>query len=346
MSKPTVTTVVPVYNGATTLARCLASLRHQSSALREILVLDDGSMDDSPRLIEEAASHDPRVTMIRHSRNMGIARTLNEGIALATGDVVLVLHQDCELLAPDWVDRGLAALRDRPHTCLAGRPSYPFEELNKVELAFGMLRDSFYAPPHAEEVLGFSEFKCDLLPAEALAVARFDESFRAAGEDHVLSVLLSQAGFTLVRRSDLPYAQRFGNASTVRAQLRKEIAYGQAMGGILMRTGLDLPRNSAGSVSTARKLASRMATLVFAAGAVAMVLLALLGGNPYLVLLPIPLLLPRVGLILTRGRAAIARARHRAAATALALAMLPVNDILYAGAVVVGAVRYAALRRV
>lgn len=342
----TVTAVVPAYNGARTIERCLDSLSSQSSALVEVLVIDDASVDATPAILETCGKRDPRFVTIRHSANLGIARTLNEGIALARGDAVLILHQDCELLGPDWVDRARALANNRPHTCLVGWPEYPFQELNAVELAFGVLRDTFYTPPTDEEGLGFSEYKCDLLPKDALRVARFDERFRSSGEDQVLSIALADAGFLILRTRDLAYVQRFGNASTLRSQLRKEIAYGRTEGGALLQTGFRIATVSARSKTSARRLMSRTASVLFASGILAILLLELLTGNPWLLFPLIPVLFLRVWIVLSRGR--FLRARLDLPRTSLLLAVLlsPLADLVYSSSLVAGLISYATSRRV
>lgn len=339
----TVSAVVPVYNGAAVLERCLASLAAQSPSLKEIFVIDDGSSDASWSIVERFARSEPRLIVQRHRENAGISRTLNEAIARATGDAVLILHQDCELLGTDWIDRGLAALRERPGACLSGRPTFPFEEFSAVETAFGILRDTFYAADQAEEPLGFSEFKCDLLPRSLLLRERFDERFRASGEDQVFSSRIRLEGYRIVRLRDLPYLQRFGNLSSVSNQLSKEIAYGRSEAGVLLRTSLHVAAVSSQSDTSSRRLANRASALLVPLSFFLAVAVLLLTRTAYLGLLPLALLLPRAALVAGRSRELPARGRRRAAA--LAVAIMPLNDLLYTGALLVGVIGFAVLRR-
>jgi glycosyltransferase involved in cell wall biosynthesis len=222
--------VVPVFNGAETLGQTLGSLTAQGEDLKEIIVVDDGSADGSQSIAETFARRDARVMMVRHGENQVLARTLNDGIARASGEAVLIIQQDCELLNGDWVSRGLGLLRENQPCCVSANPAYPFREMTPVDIAFGLLRDHFTPMEGEKEQLGFSEFKCDLIPRAALGDAPFDTRFRISGEDQVLSEKLWGAGYPILRFRGLTYVQRSGGTSSLGSQLRKEWSMGRARG--------------------------------------------------------------------------------------------------------------------
>ena len=78
--------VVPAFNVSATLAETLTSLLAQTYASFEIIVVDDGSTDDTP-LIAARFARDRRVRVIRQA-NRGLAGARNTGIAAARGDVI------------------------------------------------------------------------------------------------------------------------------------------------------------------------------------------------------------------------------------------------------------------
>jgi glycosyltransferase involved in cell wall biosynthesis len=92
MTEPLVSVVIPVYNGAEYLRTALESALEQSYEPLEIIVVDDGSTDQSPQIID---SYEGRVLAFRQA-NCGVARARNVGIRAARGDWVAFLDQD------DW----------------------------------------------------------------------------------------------------------------------------------------------------------------------------------------------------------------------------------------------------
>ena len=80
---PKVSVVVASYNGARTLPACLNSLTHLNYPDYELILVDDGSIDDTARI----AAQFPTVRTI-HQKNMGLSAARNTGIAAATGDII------------------------------------------------------------------------------------------------------------------------------------------------------------------------------------------------------------------------------------------------------------------
>ncbi len=96
MDAPKVSIIVPVYNAAQTLERCVNSILEQEFRDFELLLVDDGSTDGSPAICDRFASADDRVRVL-HKRNEGVSVARNEAIAAARG----VYLQFCD--ADDWV---------------------------------------------------------------------------------------------------------------------------------------------------------------------------------------------------------------------------------------------------
>jgi cellulose synthase/poly-beta-1,6-N-acetylglucosamine synthase-like glycosyltransferase len=115
---PTVSLIIPAYNESAVIARTITSLRAQRYAALEILVVDDGSTDDTLAAAEGAARGDPRVRVV-HQANGGKARALNTGIAEATGTIVVVVDADT-LLEPDAIAHLVRPLSDARVGAVAG----------------------------------------------------------------------------------------------------------------------------------------------------------------------------------------------------------------------------------
>ncbi len=101
MRPPSLTVIIPIYNGARYLRDCLHSILQQEmagAAPLEIICVNDGSQDDSLSILQEFARDDERITIINQT-NAGAAAARNAGLALATGDYLLFFDGD-DLLAP------------------------------------------------------------------------------------------------------------------------------------------------------------------------------------------------------------------------------------------------------
>ena len=94
MSK--VSIIVPVYNGEKVLKRCVDSIINQDYRDLEIILVDDGSKDDSFRIISEYAKNDERIVPV-HKENGGVSSTRNLALDLATGDYIQFIDVD------DWL---------------------------------------------------------------------------------------------------------------------------------------------------------------------------------------------------------------------------------------------------
>lgn len=93
METCTFSVVVPVYNVAQYLKRCLSSLLEQDYQACEILLIDDGSTDDSGKICDQYKGYDQRI-VVYHKENGGLSSARNFGIDHATGDYVLFVDSD------------------------------------------------------------------------------------------------------------------------------------------------------------------------------------------------------------------------------------------------------------
>lgn len=100
MTNPLVSIIVPVYNAQKGLSRCLESICSQTYQELEIIVLNDGSTDDSLAICEQFRAKDPRIVVV-DKENEGVSRTRNAGLTLAQGDYIQFADSD-DALDPDY----------------------------------------------------------------------------------------------------------------------------------------------------------------------------------------------------------------------------------------------------
>lgn len=341
----TASAIVPVHNDAARLAGCLDSLKRQGPALVQIILIDDASQDGSLQVLESFAANEARAEVLHHEVNQGLARTLNEGIQRARGDAILIIQQDCELISDTYVDRGLVLLGARTHCTIAGCPRYPVAELNRAELAFGLLRNHF-VPALPEEELAFSEFKCDLVPRTAFSNRLFDPTFRVSGEDQDMSIRLRRDGYRILRFSHLAYVQRYGAASSVAQLLRREVVYGKGEAGVLLVSGHRIATESARSPSSKSRLQNRVLSVLFVVGVVGVAFLIAARAPPPLLLFPGALVIIRYADLLRRRGTADPSYEIGAGALLMMLGVSPIADFAYAAAMLGGFVSFFATRHV
>jgi hypothetical protein len=126
---PEVSVIMPVWNGAKYLREAVQSILNQSFADFEFLILDDGSTDETPRILDGFAKHDPRVRVI-HLTHEGIVKALNRGVAEAKSE--WIARMDCDDIAyPERLMKQMRVLKEAPeavlcHTAIQqiGEPQY------------------------------------------------------------------------------------------------------------------------------------------------------------------------------------------------------------------------------
>lgn len=96
-NKPAVSVVVPIYKVEKYLRECVQSILSQTLKNIEVILVDDGSPDGCPAIVDEFAKKDKRVIAI-HQKNAGYSTAVNKGIALAHGEYIGVIESD------DWIE--------------------------------------------------------------------------------------------------------------------------------------------------------------------------------------------------------------------------------------------------
>jgi GT2 family glycosyltransferase len=93
--KPSVSIIIPTYNGAHHLLRCLLSLHKESELGKEIIVYDDGSFDKTTELLSRFRN----IKSVKGERNVGFLRAVNSAAALVSSDSILLLNNDAVLIS-------------------------------------------------------------------------------------------------------------------------------------------------------------------------------------------------------------------------------------------------------
>jgi glycosyltransferase involved in cell wall biosynthesis len=219
-SLPKVSVVVASYNGGGTLPACLDSLTHLNYPDYEVILVDDGSTDDTVRI----ASHYPKVRTI-HQKNLGLSAARNAGIAVASGDIIAFTDSDCRA-DEDWLYYVVGDLL-KTDACAIGGHNFPPPEDNWVA---GCVAVAPGGPAHVM----LDDRNAEHIPGCNMAFWRwaldeiggFDPQFRAAGDDVDVCWRLLQRGRQIAfSHSGFVWHYR---RSTVATYIKQQHGYGLA----------------------------------------------------------------------------------------------------------------------
>jgi GT2 family glycosyltransferase len=219
-TSPRVSVVVCSYNGAATLEECLDSLTALEYPNYEVILVDDGSTDQTPQI----AAQFPAVRYLPQA-NLGLSAARNAGARAATGEIVAYTDSDC-VADPAWLQYLVQAMEDQGVDAIGG-PNVPPASDNWVAKCVAA---SPGGPSHvmfddnlAEHVPGCNmAFRRDKL----LALGGFDPQFRQAGDDVDICWRWWDAGLRIgYAPSALVWHHR---RSTVGAYVRQQKGYGRS----------------------------------------------------------------------------------------------------------------------
>ena len=218
---PRVSVVVASYNGERTLKACLDSLQQLDYPNYEVILVDDGSTDSTPKI---AMTH-PRTRYFRHEKNLGLSFARNTGIAAATGEIIAFTDSDCRA-DPDWLYYLAGGLLDSEFAGIGGPNLLPPEDsfvAAAVMVSPGGPAHVMLTDRQAEHIPG-----CNMAFYKwALAqVGGFDPIFHQAGDDVDICWRLQQAGLK-IGFSPAAFVWHY-RRSTVGEYLKQQRGYGEA----------------------------------------------------------------------------------------------------------------------
>lgn len=116
---PLITVLLPCYNAMPYLREALESIIHQTYTNLEILCINDGSTDETGKILEEYATDDKRITVIHNETNIKLIRSLNKGIAIANGEYIARMDSD-DISTPDRIEKELEFMLQNPEVDIVG----------------------------------------------------------------------------------------------------------------------------------------------------------------------------------------------------------------------------------
>lgn len=160
--------IIPVYNVEMYLRQCIESILKQSEKEIEIILVDDGSSDNSGKICDEYAEKYINIITV-HQKNMGVASARNKGMEICQGDWIFFMDSD-DTIADDLVNRCKQFLNDDFDICFVGHSEVISEEKRKPTVT----SDKVYIL----EKNDFNEFK----------LALFNRDFKGKYDYHALKM--------------------------------------------------------------------------------------------------------------------------------------------------------------
>lgn len=149
---PTVSIMMPFLNREATLSRAIQSVIAQTFQDWELIAVDDGSTDRSVDVVQ--AFKDPRIRIVSHERNLGVAMARNTAVKASTGEFIALLDSDDEWL-PNKLERQIGAMRADEKKRALCSCAFGFERDGAVEHWPRPWGDSWEKTLHFECTFGF-----------------------------------------------------------------------------------------------------------------------------------------------------------------------------------------------
>lgn len=122
MIKPLVTIIVPVYNVEKYLKECLNSIRNQTYSNIEVILVDDGSKDQSGTICDDYTKLDKRFVTI-HQNNRGVSSARNHGLEYAHGEWILFIDSD-DIIDQDFIEKYVESIDDEVDIIYGGYKAF------------------------------------------------------------------------------------------------------------------------------------------------------------------------------------------------------------------------------
>ena len=214
--EPLISVIVPVYNVEKYLARCLDSIINQTYKNLQIIVVDDGSTDNSSKLCDEYAKKDKRIE-VYHKENGGVSSARNIGIKNAKGEAVGFIDSD-DYVEPQYIEALVKSMLDNDSDIslcgfkkIYGKQS---DDIIRFEDGTCFDKETFVKKiMNVENAFGTCHTK--LIKKEAISKTRFDESL-TVGEDALFMAAISSRINKASYVGQALYNYQINNSSVVR----------------------------------------------------------------------------------------------------------------------------------
>lgn len=125
-----VSVILPIYNASTYLKECIDSLINQTYSNIEIIAINDGSTDESVKIIEQYMKKDNRIKLYNNEKNMKLIYTLNKGLSLSSGDYIARMDSD-DICRLNRIEKQVEFMEKNKDIQLCGSKIKAFGDIDK-----------------------------------------------------------------------------------------------------------------------------------------------------------------------------------------------------------------------
>lgn len=214
---PIVTVIMPAYNCVHTIEQSVLSIMNQTMPNFELLVIDDGSSDQTYDLLIKLKLKDSRIIVLKNECNIGVAKTRNRGINLAKGKYIAFLDSD-DLWKSNKLEKQITLLeKNNGDLCFT---SYEFVGVSGISInrpPYIVPQKTNYNNMLRENVVGLSTV---LVRRDILHDVQFEKDW--FHEDYVLWLTLLRTGKTFWGISEVLMTYRMGGRSSDKVKAARE----------------------------------------------------------------------------------------------------------------------------
>jgi GT2 family glycosyltransferase len=240
---PKVSVIVPNRDHPAMLARCLDAVRHSFYANVEIIVVENGSTDPATHAIYDELRRQPNGRVLEWTKPFNYAAVNNFAVTHATGDLLLFLNNDIEMIEPDWLDAMVRHATQPGIGAVGAKLLYPDDTVQHAGIVVGMggvaghgqVQFPADAPGYHQRLLFTQNVAavtgaCLMVPRYAFEkVGGFDEGFVLAFNDVDFCLQLLRAKYRVVWTPDATLyhleSKTRGQEDTVEKQRRFKREY-------------------------------------------------------------------------------------------------------------------------
>jgi len=183
---PRVSVITTVYNCEKYIDECINSILNQSLKDFELIIVDDGSTDDTPNRLEQYK--DPRVKVFRQE-NAGIYQAANKAVSLSTGSLIAVLDAD-DYALPDRLETQVAFMEKNPDYVFCGSRYLKLLDGKEIPTKIQFVQTDSELRRTVSCFNPFAHSSIIYRKASYLEIGGYDESFKIGGDFDLLIRLL------------------------------------------------------------------------------------------------------------------------------------------------------------